>query len=108
MTLRTRLRTLARIEVRHTRDDGYVVSMWCRALVQSCHPERDAAIDVAMTWCRECWSAGAEVELAEYDLYGALRWSARALRSVDDLRRYVDRLQDVRIRAAAAAREASV
>lgn len=107
MSLRARLRTLARIEVRHTRDDGFVVSMWRRALHQSCHPDRDAALDLTMTWCRACWADDVEVELAEYDLYGTLRWSVRELRSLDDLRRYVDRLRDVRERAEAAAREAA-
>ena len=99
--------TLARIEVRHTRGDGWVTSMWRRGLSQECRPDRDAAIDVAMAWCQECWSQGAEVEVAEYDLYGTLRWSVRELRSLTDLQRYVGRLRDVRIRAEVAAREAA-
>ncbi|MCY4431151.1 MAG: hypothetical protein OXC11_12270 [Rhodospirillales bacterium] len=73
--------------------------MWSRGLRQSRRPDRDAAIDTAMTWCRECWADGVEVEVAEYDLYGTLRWSARGLRCLTDLQRYVERLQDVRVRA---------
>ena len=98
---------LARIEVRHTSLDGWVASLWRRGLRQSCHPDRDAAIDAAMAWCRECWADDTEVEVAEYAPDGTLRWSARGLRSVDDLRRIVARLRDVRERAEAGAARAS-
>ena len=98
---------LARIEIRHTRDDGGVTSMWRRALLQECRPDRHGALDVAMRWCLDCWAEDVEVEVAEYDLYGALRWSARGLRSLTDLQRHVERLRDIRHRAEVAAREAA-
>ena len=98
---------LARIEIRHTRDDGYVASMWRGALLQECRPDRYGAIDAATRWCLDCWAEGIDVELAEYDIDGALRWSARGLRSVGDLQRHVAGLQAVRVRAEAAARESA-
>ena len=105
------LGVIARIEIRPAREDGgWIVSAWglggVPGLNQGWSASREGAVEGALDWCFECWHAGLEVELAEYDEQWGLALSVRGLRSAEDLARHAERARGIAERAEAAAREA--
>ena len=76
----------ARIEIRPTTNDGWVVTMLNIGLRQRSLPDHDDAVRVAMAWCVESWTHDVDVEIAEYDHGQRVRWQAEELRSLNDLR----------------------
>lgn len=87
--------TPARIEIRHVRNGEFVATILDAGLRQATFAYRDDAIYAAMQWCVDLWSRGREVGIAEYGPHPlSPRWSAEGLRSLDDLRDYVEGVRD--------------
>lgn len=76
----------ARIEIRPTTEDGWVVTMLNIGLRQRNLLDHDGAVRIAMAWCVESWAHGVDVDIAEYDHGQRVRWQAQELRALDDLR----------------------